>query len=147
MAIRMSAILFCALALIPGGAHLIELPNKLHLSADHYRAVQVIYRGWSLAGIVVVGALLSTVALTLALRHRRGFTAALIGLLCIVATQIIFWSVTFPVNQTTNNWTLLPANWQALRLRWEFSHATNAILNAVALFATTIASVRTPARV
>ncbi|HEV8657074.1 MAG TPA: hypothetical protein VGS96_00470 [Thermoanaerobaculia bacterium] len=37
-------------------AHLFELPNKIGLSRDDYPTVQQIYRGWALAGILVLGA-------------------------------------------------------------------------------------------
>jgi hypothetical protein len=39
-------------ALVPVGAHLFELPNKIGLSEEHYFLVQSIYRGWALFGIV-----------------------------------------------------------------------------------------------
>jgi hypothetical protein len=38
-----------ALALVPAGAHLFELPNKIGLSQDRYFIVQSIYRGWALS--------------------------------------------------------------------------------------------------
>lgn len=60
-----------ALALAPAMAHLLELPNKINLSREDYLKVQQIYRGWALLGFVVVGAFLSTLALTIAVRHER----------------------------------------------------------------------------
>jgi DNA-directed RNA polymerase specialized sigma24 family protein len=36
------------------------------------------------------------------------FVPALIAFLAIVGTQVIFWTVTYPANQQTNNWTELP---------------------------------------
>lgn len=137
--VRFMAILFCALALVPTGAHLLELLNKLALHADEYLTAQRLYRGWSLSGVLVYAALLSTLALAWVLRRRPGFAAALVALACIAATQIIFWSVTYPTNVATNNWTLLPQDWQALRVRWEFSHAASALLNLGALIAATLA--------
>jgi hypothetical protein len=128
------SLLFAALALVPTMAHLLELPNKINLSRDDYLIVQQIYRGWNLLGIVVFGALLSTLALTITLRHqRKAFIFALIAFLCIVGTQIVFWTYTYPTNQITNNWTILPDNWNALRRQWEYSHATSALLNLLAM--------------
>ena len=50
---------------------------------------------------------------------------------------MVFWSFTFPANQATANWTVLPEGWQALRARWEYSHAAGAVLNfAAVLFLT-----------
>lgn len=130
------ALFFVAVALGPALAHLLELPNKINLSREEYLTVQQIYRGWALLGIVVFGALLSTLALTITLRHQRNaFIFALIAFLCIVGTQIVFWTYTYPANQATNNWTMLPENWSDLRRQWEYSHATSAGLNLIALVA------------
>lgn len=115
-------------------AHLLELLNKINLSREQYLVVQQIYRGWALLGFVVAGALLSTLALTISLRRkRRAFIPALIAFLCIAGTQVVFWTYTYPANQATNNWTMLPENWEELRRQWEYSHATSAILNLIAL--------------
>jgi hypothetical protein len=136
------AILFTALALIPAGAHLIELLNKIDLPAESYLVVQQIYRGWALAGFVVFGALLATLALAFVRRGRRGFLPAVLAFLCIVGTQVIFWSTTYPANVATANWTMLPENWDLLRARWEYSHAASSVLNLAALCAATIAVLR-----
>ena len=139
-AARFLSLLFCALALAPALAHLLELPSKIGLPRDEYFVVQQIYRGWWMLGIVVFGALLSTLALTIVVRKRPGeLGPALTAFLCIVATQAIFWTFTFPANQQTANWTLLPDNWQELRMRWEYSHAASAMLNLVAMIAVIIA--------
>jgi hypothetical protein len=128
------SLLFSALALAPAMAHLLELPNKINLSRDEYLTVQQIYRGWNLLAIVVFGALLSTLALTITMRHdRKAFLFALTAFLCIVGTQIVFWTYTYPTNQITNNWTVLPENWTALRRQWEYSHAASALLNLLAM--------------
>lgn len=128
------SLLFAALALAPAMAHLLELPNKINLSRDDYLIVQQIYRGWNLLAVVVFGALLWTLALTITVRHdRKAFIFALIAFLCIVGTQIVFWTYTYPTNQVTNNWTVLPENWTALRRQWEYSHATSALLNLLAM--------------
>ena len=128
------SLLFAALALAPAMAHLLELPNKIDLSREDYLTVQQIYRGWNLLGFVVAGALFSTLALTITVRRERSaFVFALIALLCIVGTHVVFWAYTYPVNQATENWTTLPDNWEGLRRQWEYSHATSAVLNLVAL--------------
>lgn len=128
------SLVFVALALVPSMAHLLELPNKMRLTRDEYLVVQQIYRGWALLGIVVFGALISTLLLTITVRRdRRAFILALVSFLCIVGTQIVFWTYTFPTNQITNNWTMLPDNWANLRRQWEYSHATSALLNLLAM--------------
>jgi hypothetical protein len=142
-AVAFAALLFAALALVPSGAHLAELPNKVHLSREAYLTVQQIYRGWALFGIVVIGALLSTLALTITVR-RSGppFGLAVLALACLIWTQIIFWTVTFPANRATENWTTLPSNWTDLRARWEYSHAAAAGLNLIAFVAIALAVLR-----
>jgi hypothetical protein len=128
------SLLFAALALAPAMAHLLELPNKINLSREDYLTVQQIYRGWALLGFIVAGALLSTLALTITIRReRKAFIFALIAFLCIAGTQVIFWIYTYPANQATKNWTMLPENWMELRRQWEYSHATSAVLNLVAV--------------
>lgn len=127
------SLFFSALALGPALAHLLALPNKIGLPREEYLAVQQIYSGWALLGIVVFGALFSTLGLTIALRRRTGFKLALVALLCLAGTQAIFWTLTYPANQVTNNWTMLPPNWPDLRTQWELSHAASAGLNLVAM--------------
>jgi hypothetical protein len=134
--LRFLALLFAALALAPAAAHLLELPNKIGLPREEYLTVQQIYSGWWLLGIVVLGALVSSLALALATRRRRReFVPALIGFLCIAGTQALFWTFTYPANEQTANWTLLPEHWRALRTQWEYSHAASAVLNLVAFIA------------
>jgi ABC-type cobalamin transport system permease subunit len=132
-AARFFSLLFAALALAPALAHLLELPNKIGLSRADYLIVQQIYRGWALLGVVVLGALLSTLILTILVRKRPGkFALSLGAFLCIVGTQVVFWTFTFPANQQTSNWTVLPENWETLRIQWEYSHAVSAVLNLIA---------------
>ena len=51
------AVILTALALLPGGAHLFELPNKTGLSQERYFVVQSIYRGWAFFGIAIFAAI------------------------------------------------------------------------------------------
>jgi hypothetical protein len=133
------SLLFVALALGPAMAHSLELLNKINLSRDNYLIVQQIYRGWDLLAIVVFGALLSTLGLTITVRHdRKAFIFALLAFLCIAGTQMVFWTYTFPTNQITHNWTTLPENWTALRRQWEYSHATSSLLNLLAMISVSI---------
>ena len=134
--LRFASLLFTALALGPAMAHLLELLNKIDLSREEYLTVQQIYSGWALLGIVVFGALISTLLLAIASRRKRGqFIAALVAFLCVAGTQAVFWTFTYPANQETANWTLLPEHWRALRTRWEYSHAASAVLNLAAFIA------------
>jgi hypothetical protein len=131
-----TSLLLTALVMAAAVAHLLELPAKMKLSGSDYLTVQQIYRGWSMLGIVIYAALAATLALAVVVRRqRRALRLVLVAILCIVAAQIVFWTFTFPVNQETTNWTVLPEHWQQLRVRWEFSHAAGAVLQFSALAA------------
>ncbi len=129
-----ASLLFTALTLVPAGAHLMSLPNKIGMTAADYLVAQQAYAGWNLSAIAVLGALSATGAFAwLARGHASVSTPALIAFLCMVATQVVFWTFNFPGNQQTANWTQLPADWQTLRLRWELGHAMSCVLNLGAL--------------
>src|SRR5262249_40234183 len=126
--IRVCAVLFVALYLVPTGAHLAELPNKLGLPSEQYMLVQGIYAGWDLFGLVVLGALIFTAAHSILVRGNKGaFVCSLGAFLCMVATQLIFWLFTFPINVASANWTRTPVAFAAARRQWEFSHAASAV--------------------
>lgn len=130
-------VVLLALALAPVVSHLLSLPNKMDLPQRQYFTAQTAYDGWGLpTGIVLVSAILATLALTVATRGRGpSFTLALTSFVCISATLAVFFIWTFPTNQVTLNWTVVPADWEALRAQWEYSHAVNAGLTFVALCA------------
>jgi hypothetical protein len=131
---------FTALALVPAAAHVLELANKIKLPKAEYLVVQQLYRGWQFVGLVVVAALLSSLALAISLYDQpKPFAAALVACVCIAGTQAVFWIFTFPVNRVTSNWTVLPENWIQLRKRWEYSHSASAALNLVAFIAVVLA--------
>ncbi|MGH6948116.1 MAG: hypothetical protein ACREDZ_12375 [Kiloniellales bacterium] len=130
------ALLFAVLTFAPAAAHLLELMNKMTLGQADYFVVQQIYRGWALLGIVVIGGLVSSLALTVVLRKRQGpFLWALGAFLCALASHLVFWIWTYPANRATENWTRVPANWEELRLQWEYGHAGGAVLGLFAVVA------------
>jgi hypothetical protein len=133
------ALVLTALALAPVAAHLFALPNKIGLAQQPYFIVQGIYRGWALLGIVLLGALLADLVLTILSRGRGApFWFALAGFVLVGATLAIFFAWTYPANQATANWTVAPDNWAALRAQWEYSHAVNAVLTFLAMCAVTL---------
>jgi hypothetical protein len=136
--IQFLAVLMTALALIPAGAHLFELPNKMDLPRDAYLTVQSIYAGWAWFGIVDLAALVLNAVLAVTLRRQRpavyfAWTAAL----CFVVFFAIFFTWTFPANQATASWTTLPDDWNPLRVAWEYSHAANAVMMFIAFCSVT----------
>jgi uncharacterized membrane protein HdeD (DUF308 family) len=119
---------------VPTGAHLFELPRKIGLSEQQYLAVQQIYRGWALFGVVLIAAIVANLAAAVALRRRpERFWSSLLAGLLLALTLLVFFVWTYPANEATANWTAMPADWQALRRQREFSHAVNAVLTFAAL--------------
>jgi hypothetical protein len=139
--VQFLALALTALALVPSGAHLFEFPNKMSLGAEQYFIVQHIYRGWSLFGFVLIGALIANLALALLLRGPGApFALALFAFFCIALTLVVFFIWTFPANQATNNWTTIPNNWEELRRQWEYSHAANAVVTFAAFCSVALSS-------
>jgi hypothetical protein len=99
-AVQFLALVLTALALVPGGAHLFALANKISLAQLYGRGTP--------------------------------FALALFAFLCLAFTLVIFFVWTFPANQSTGNWTTVPANWEELRRQWEYSHAANALVTLAA---------------
>lgn len=132
-AFQFIALVLAALALIPAGAHFFELPNKMALDGQAYFTVQQIYAGWSLFGIALIGSLAANLALAVAVRRERiacvFATAAFASMLTVL---LLFFAFVYPMNAATENWTVMPENWEALRMQWEYGHAVNAVLTFVA---------------
>ena len=141
-ALQFSAVVLTALAFVPVSAHLFELPNKIGLSEYDYFVVQSIYRGWALFGIVIFAAIAANL-LVAGMRWRRGrpFWPGLAAALLLAGTLFVFFEWTYPANQETSNWTVMSSDWEALRQKWEWSHAANAVLTFIALCCATISVV------
>lgn len=135
-AVQLLTIVLAALCLVPAGAHLFALPGKIGLAAEAYLTVQQIYRGWALFGIAIFATIASAGVLALLSRSQPlAMWLAVAGGLLIAATLVVFFLFVFPGNQATENWTMLPANWEALRTRWEYGHAVNAGVTLLAFVA------------
>lgn len=134
--VQFLALVLTALALVPSGAHLFELPAKIILAQEQYFTVQSIYRGWSLFGAVLILALIADLAVAYLVRDQRWSCAlALAAAGLMAATLLMFFIWIYPANQATANWTTVPENWEVLRSQWEHTHALNAILTFAAFCA------------
>jgi len=137
------ALLATALALAAALAHALELPNKLGMAREGYFIVQHAYEGWNRLAYLVGIELAAMLAVIWLYRvERRVLWWALAALVCLVASQAIFWTWTFPANQATSNWTTQPENWKRLRYEWEFSHLFGALFQSFAMTALIIAVLR-----
>jgi hypothetical protein len=134
------ALLSTAVALGGALAHLFELPNKVGLPRDEYFVVQQVYRGWDRLGYVLLVELVSMTAVAIMSRRERPvFWPALFAILFLLAAQAVFWTNTFPANVATRNWTVIPDDWEALRVQWEYSHAVGATCQLLAMSSLIIA--------
>ena len=65
------AVVLTALALLPGGAHLMALPAKIAMPEDPYFVAQQVYRGWAWAGVVIFLAIFANFAAAFLTHGRR----------------------------------------------------------------------------
>jgi len=134
------ALLATALALGAALAHALELPNKMGLSRDEYLIVQKVYAGWDRLAVLLVVELIAMMAAAFRSRFQpMVFWLVVIAILCLLAAQALFWTLTFPANAATENWTVMPADWEALRRQWEYSHLGGAAFQLAALSAMIVA--------
>jgi len=121
-------------------AHLYELPNKIEISREHYLIVQRNYDGWWQLAYLLVAQLVG-ISAALMFTRADAWTVGwlLLALIGLIGAQVVFWTYTYPANAATSNWTVLPDTWQALRARWEYSHAIGAVLQLVSFVALVIA--------
>jgi hypothetical protein len=120
------AVVLTALALIPYGAHLFSLPNKIGMAREQYFVAQRVYDNWALIGLILIPAMLVNIVLAAMLRGAPGFGFAILGCVMMAATLAVFFAFTYPANVATQNWQVAPSYWAELRTRWEYSHAANA---------------------
>jgi hypothetical protein len=130
-AFRFLSVVLAGLLLGPTLGHLLEMPVKLGLPATDYVIVQRIYGAFGLFGAVVEpAAIVAAGALTFLVRGRRAFRPALVGALCLVAALLVWVAVVNPVNPSwaTASPSMVPPNFESLRLQWEWGHAVRTAL-------------------
>ena len=159
-ALQITTLMLVAAAWAFALAHAAEMPGKMRLDRNAYLAVQQIYYpGFTLGGVTEP---LAIVALALLLAVAPAGVASAwvaVALVATVATQLVYWLVTHPVNR---RWVSQqrsaalqmgkagsaffgtgkaepPGDWKRLRDRWERSHVARAALMTGALFALAVA--------
>lgn len=150
IALEILAVMLTAVTMSLALAHALELPGKLRLNKEHYLAVQTIYYpGFTLAGIAEVASIVAALALLiLTPGDTPQFWLIAGGLAALTAVQVIFWTMTQPVNRYWLQSTDLsrlgkrffetggaarPDDWAGMRDRWERSHVLRAIASSLAL--------------
>jgi hypothetical protein len=136
---RLVTIMLTALSMGAALAHLLELPAKLAYEGGLWLTLlQTLYPPafGTFGAAVETGAVVSSLALVVAVRHRRpAFGWTVLGALCIVAAHAVFWVWVAPVNDAMGRMTAetLPPDWMVLRAQWEYAHAIRAVLQMLAL--------------
>jgi Domain of unknown function (DUF1772) len=153
LVLQVIAVTLVSVAMALALAHALELPGKLRLSEEAYRAVQPIYYpGFTIGGGIGEGlgllALLALVFLTPT--DGAAFWLTLASFIALAAMHGAYWLLTHPVN---NFWVKdigigkagslffgigagrtqagNAPDWRALRDRWEYSHVVRAVLGLV----------------
>jgi len=137
------ALMATALALGPALAHALELPAKIGMTVGEYFTVQRIYQGWNQIAYVLAlqaAGILGVIALYWRVPAVRW--PALVALFALVGAQLLFWTLTFPANQATANWTQRVENWETLRMQWEYSHLAGAGFQLLAMTSLVVGALR-----
>lgn len=137
------ALMATVLALGAALAHAYSLANKMALDETAYLHAQRAYDGWHFVGFALPLQVIGMIAVIV--YHRRDaaiLRPAILALALCLAAQAVFWIWTFPANQATQNWTLMPPDWPALRAQWEYSHLAGASCQLAAMGALVVAVLR-----
>lgn len=142
------AILLAGLSLAPSYAHVLEAPPRLlQWSPQLWRDATVFngqFRFFALVGAPIdVAAIVACGGLAIALRHRRSGCVLALAATGAFALGLLAWfAVVNEANAVLATWTpdALPANFDAVRGRWEWGHVAVAVAKAAG-FALTIAAV------
>jgi hypothetical protein len=118
--------------------HLLALPAKLAYQGPVWLLLQqTLYGNYRVLGLLIeLGALSCMVLLVLLVRGRRpalGWTV--FAAVCLGGAQAVWWAGIVPVNAQVAQFTAhtLPADWNLLRVQWEYAHAVRAVLQVAAL--------------
>ena len=156
IALQVLTVMLAAMTMALSVAHALEYPGKLRLSKEQYLSVQPIYYpGFTIGGISEVAVIVAALALlVLTPSGTAEFWLFAGALAALVMVQVIFWTMTQPVNSFWLKETELgrmatrffetrsgavPRDWVAARDQWERSHILRASAATVGLFLLTIA--------
>jgi hypothetical protein len=146
-ALRFISLTCAALVLGLTLAHVLEAPGKRQLSGAEWTVVQnTFYAGFAVVGgIGEVLGLVSTCALAVLVRHRRGHRLLMaVAALAFLGTLLSFAFGNRPINDQVAAWMpgTLPPDWATYRDRWDAAHSLSALLAALA-FVTLLVSTLT----
>lgn len=126
------AVLATALTMGLEFSHVLEWPVKAAYPGDLYVRLQESLYVWfgTLGGALYVLAVLAGVVLAvLHRRNRRAFAVTGAAAGAQVASLATFFAVIYPVNLALPiGQGVVPANWEAMRFRWELGHTIGFVL-------------------
>lgn len=135
---RFITIMFVGLSMGPAIGHILEMPAKLNYEGSLWlKLSHTLYPAFGLVGGVfeVTAVITSIVLVFLVRQHKSALLWSIFAAICMVLTHASFWIWIAPVNSVIKTLTpeTLPSDWKSLRNQWEYTHATRAILQALAL--------------
>jgi hypothetical protein len=154
--LKIAATLAVSVVMALSLAHALELPGKRRLTREQYLAVQrIYYPGFTIGGAAEPLSIVLLVALLVWTPGRgAAFWLLLVSLAMLIIVQLLFWTMTQPVNrfwwEKTESGTTTQRlfgtvsgepvpDWKVLRDRWELSHLLRAFAASVAMVLTVIA--------
>src|SRR5262245_18051340 len=127
--LRFVALLLAALGLVPGGAHLLELPVKMGYEPALYAQVtSTLYRLFGFGGgLIQVSAALAAAVLSLHTRGDTSFRSTVLGAAMLALTLVLWGALVAPVNAEwarviESSPASVPEAYAQLRPRWEYGH-------------------------
>lgn len=156
---RFLALMLAALTLGLGFCHLMQLPSRM--GWDQYLWVGSTVQGGlyatfgSVGAVIFVATVIALALLAYFVREhgRPGFALALGAAILFAAAFALWWVLVYPANVELAKWVNgpVPADWTETRARWEWGHATIALVELIgfaaligAVLADTPAATRKP---
>ena len=100
-----------------------------------------------LATALLLPAILASVVLAVAVFRRRGNDRwlPLTAVALLLATLVISVSISVPINTAQASWSVVapPADWSAVRDRWQLAHVARTTTSVLAFVLLTVAAMRT----
>jgi hypothetical protein len=128
------ALVGAAMAPTLGGA--LSLASGLQLQPDDYIMTQRADHSALLVGVLGLLALAGAGVHSFFVRgNAAAFAWSIVAVAGLAAAQIVFWSIAFPTISHTENWTVVPENFNSVRLQWEYAQAVAGVLCFGALLA------------
>jgi hypothetical protein len=144
--VQFPAMMLTALALVPSGAHLAALPNRWRWRRQPISSTSRPMLDGPLRHCPVRRFDSEYGAAIVLRKLGRSFRYALASFCLLLPTLPSSLRLDLPDNQATNNWTVVPKNWNAVRIQWEYSHAANAVVRFAALVCVVMAVLRQPSQ-